>query len=196
MRLLLNATSPFARLARVIALEKGLDVELVWCDPWANDPALLAVHPQGRIPVLVTADGYALSESLLIAQYLDAQGNGAPLLPASTMAATLARASVGYGLMEAAFNTMIARKHDAAADSTVMGQRRLAAIQRDLAWLEQSLPAPLSASCTLDQLVVAVAAEYVNFRLPGTLTAGQHPQLSQWLQGMVCHPHLAATAFA
>lgn len=196
MRLFLNATSPFARLARVIALEKGLSVELVWCDPWANDPALLAVHPQGRIPVLLTADGHALSESLLIAQYLDAQGSAAPLLPASTMTATLARASVGYGLMEAAFNTMIARKHDAAADSTVMGQRRLAAIQRDLAWLEQSLPAAFSASCTLDQLVVAVAAEYVNFRLPGTLSADQHPQLCQWLQGMARHPHLAATAFA
>ncbi|WP_370680583.1 glutathione S-transferase family protein [Comamonas sp. GB3 AK4-5] len=196
MRLFLNATSPFARLARVIALEKGLDVELVWCDPWANDAALLAVHPQGRIPVLVTADGHALSESLLIAQYLDAQGRGAPLLPGTTMAATLAQVGVGYGLMEAAFNTMIARKHDAAADHTIMGQRRLAAMQRDLAQLEKTLPAPLGASCTLDQLVVAVAAEYVNFRLPGTITPAQHPLLCQWLQGMARHPHLAATAFA
>jgi glutathione S-transferase len=200
MRLFLNTTSPFARLARVIALEKGLDVELVWCDPWANDPALLAVHPQGRIPVLVTDEGHALSESLLIAQYLDAQvvegDHAAPLLPARTMAATLARASVGYGLMEAAFNTMIARKHDAAADSTVMGQRRLAAIRRDLAHLEKALPAAFNGRCTLDQLVVAVAAEYVNFRLPGTITAAQHPQLCQWLQAMAGHPHLTATAFA
>lgn len=199
MRLFLNTTSPFARLARVIALEKGLSVELVWCDPWANDPVLLAVHPQGRIPVLVTDEGHALSESLLIAQYLDAQGNGAPLLPdtsAAAMAATLARTSVGYGLMEAAFNTMIARKHDAAADSTIMGQRRLAAIQRDLAQLEKALPSAFNGRCTLDQLVVAVAAEYVNFRLPGSITSDRYPQLCQWLQAMASHPHLAATAFA
>ena len=141
MRLFLNATSPFARVARVVALEKGLSPELVWCDPWANDPALLAVHPQGRIPVLVTDDGHALAESLLIAQYLDAQGSGPTLLPAPALAATLARTSVGYGLMEAAFSTVIARKHDAQADTTVMGQRRLAALQRALAVLEADLPA-------------------------------------------------------
>ncbi len=34
-------------------------------------------------------------------------------MPVAAMAATLAMASVGYGLMEAAFGTMIARKHDA-----------------------------------------------------------------------------------
>ncbi|MBO1997060.1 glutathione S-transferase N-terminal domain-containing protein [Staphylococcus epidermidis] len=81
-RLFLNATSPFARVARVIALEKGLNPELVRCDPWANDPALPAVHPQARIPVLLTEDGHAIAESLLIAQYLDTLGHGASLLPA------------------------------------------------------------------------------------------------------------------
>lgn len=196
MRLFLNATSPFARVARVLALEKGLNPELVWCDPWTNDPVLLAVHPQGRIPVLLTDDGHAIAESLLIAQYLDARGGGVPLVPVAAMAATLAMASVGYGLMEAAFGTMIARKHDAGADATLLGQRRLAAIGRDLNRLEQSPPAVAGEHATLDQLVVAVAAEYVNFRLPGTLTAQQCPRLCQWLESMAGRPHLAATAFA
>ncbi|MBO1925749.1 glutathione S-transferase N-terminal domain-containing protein [Staphylococcus epidermidis] len=57
-------------------------------DPWANDPALPAVHPQARIPVLLTEDGHAIAESLLIAQYLDTLGRGASLLPAQEMAAT------------------------------------------------------------------------------------------------------------
>lgn len=196
MRLFLNATSPFARVARVVALEKGLSPELVWCDPWGNDPALLAVHPQGRIPVLVTDDGHAIAESLLIAQYLDAEGFGPSLLPTEDMAATLASVSVGYGLMEAAFSTMIARKHDSNADATVLGQRRLAAMLRALERLENALPAALSSSVTLDQLVVAIAAEYVNFRLPGTITADRHPQLCRWLKAMAQQPHLAATAFA
>lgn len=196
MRLFLNATSPFARVARVVALEKGLNPELVWCDPWANDPALLAVHPQGRIPVLITDDGHAIAESLLIAQYLDAQGQGPSLLPAQTMAATLARTSVGYGLMEAAFSTVIARKHDESADATVIGQRHLAAMQRALATLENALPESAGDGITLDQLVVAIAAEYVNFRLPGTITQALYPQLCQWLKTMAQQPHLAATAFA
>lgn len=196
MRLFLNATSPFARVARVVALEKGLNPELVWCDPWSNDPALLAVHPQGRIPVLVTEGGHAVAESLLIAQYLDAHGSGPTLLPPTQMATILARTSVGYGLMEAAFSTVIARKHDAQADTTVLGQRRNAALQRALAALEAHPPAPAAETVTLDQLVVAIAAEYVQFRLPGTLTPAQHPQLSQWLHTMAQRPHLVATAFA
>ncbi|MBE0509057.1 MAG: glutathione S-transferase, partial [Marinospirillum sp.] len=34
MKLFLNATSPYARFVRVVALEKGLKPELVWVDPW------------------------------------------------------------------------------------------------------------------------------------------------------------------
>ena len=84
MQLFLNTTSPFARVARVVALEKGLadQLELVWCDPWNNYPALLAQHPQARIPVLVTDDGQAIAESLLIAQYLDHMGRVPRLIPA------------------------------------------------------------------------------------------------------------------
>ena len=83
MQLFLNATSPFARVARIAALEKGLAerVQLVWSDPWNHDPALLAVHPQLRIPVLVTDEGQAIAESLLIAQYLDQIGTGPALVP-------------------------------------------------------------------------------------------------------------------
>ena len=39
MELYLNATSPYARLVRIVLLEKGLmnAVTLKWCDPWADD---------------------------------------------------------------------------------------------------------------------------------------------------------------
>ena len=139
MQLFLNATSPFARLARVVAIEKGCaaQLQLVWCDPWGDDPALLAVHPQGRIPVLLTDSGQALSESLLIAQYLDGVGDGPSLLPPEQHTTVLATTSVAYGLMESAFATVIARKHHGdAADSSVLGQRRLRAIDRALQWLD------------------------------------------------------------
>ena len=65
--------------------------------------------------------------------------------------------------------------------------------------LEADLPARPSypsEAATLDQLVVVIAAECVNFRLPSTLTANLHPQLTRWLQAMAQRPHMAATAFA
>lgn len=199
MQLFLNATSPFARVARVVALEKGLGdrLTLVNADPWSNDPALLAVHPQLRIPVLITPEGQAIAESLLIAQYLDSVGSGPALVPASHAASVLAHTSVAYGLMEAAFQTVIARKYEGAqADASVMGQRRLAAIARVLAQLESAPPAALLAHATLDAITTAVALDYVRFRLPALLELSAYPQLHQWLAQAHQQPHLASTRFA
>ncbi len=199
MQLFLNTSSPFARVARVVALEKGLadQLELVWCDPWNNDPALLAQHPQARIPVLVTDDGQAIAESLLIAQYLDHMGRGPRLIPAQHISRVLAQTSVAYGLMEAAFNIVIARKYEgAAADASVMGQRRLAAITRALAQLEKQLSAPAEAQLTLDQIATAVALAYVQFRLPALLPQADYPQLHAWLQRAEQREALAQTRFA
>lgn len=198
MQLFLNATSPFARLARVVALEKGLEdqLELVWCDPWNNDPALLAAHPQLRIPVLLTDSGHAISESLLIAQYLDHIGHGPALVLPAQMADILARTSVAYGLMEAAFGVVIGRKNEGAevADATVMGQRRLAAMARVLTHLEDTASTAIP-RWTLDMLCTAIALEYVRFRLPALLPAASYPRLHAWLAQAAQHPHLRATQF-
>ena len=198
MQLFLNATSPFARVARIAALEKGLAerVQLVWSDPWNHDPALLAVHPQLRIPVLVTDEGQAIAESLLIAQYLDQIGTGPALVPPTQCAAVLAQASVGYGLMEAAFAVVIARKYQGTeADASVLGQRRLAALGRTLAQLEQTPPRPVGADFGLDQITVAVGLEYVRFRLPALLPADAYPRLHAWLEAARQRPSLHATRF-
>lgn len=198
MQLFLNATSPFARVARIAALEKGLAerVQLVWSDPWNHDPVLLAVHPQLRIPVLVTDEGQAIAESLLIAQYLDQIGTGPALVPPAQCAAVLAQASVGYGLMEAAFAVVIARKYQGTeADASVLAQRRLAALGRSLAQLEQTPPRPVDADFTLDQITVAVGLEYVRFRLPALLPAETTPQLHAWLEAARQRPSLHATRF-
>lgn len=203
MQLFLNATSPFARLARVAALEKGLadQLTLVWSDPWGNDSQLQSTHPQHRIPVLRTADGHAIAESMLIAQYLDHIGNGAPLVPPEQAAQVLARTSVAYGLMEAAFNLVIARKYEGAAtaDASVMGQRRWAAIQRVLTQLEALPPAAIShdphRAVTLDHITTAIALAYVQFRLPTVFTAAQYPQLHAWLQHSEQRLSLAETVF-
>ena len=91
MQLYLNTSSPYARVVRVCLYEKELmeRTELCWCDPWAADSELLKITPLSRIPTLVTEGGEVLTESLLIAHYLDAVGEGAKLLPADGLAETL-----------------------------------------------------------------------------------------------------------
>lgn len=200
MQLLLNRTSPFARVARMAALEAGLDdrLELVWCDPWADDPALLSRHASGRVPLLVTDKGIAIAESMLIAQYLDRRG-GVPgrLLPldAEPLAVTLQGCSIAYALMEAAFQTMISRKHDGvAADAGVMGRRRRAAIARCLQQLESLVPQlpGVEAVWRLDAIVVAVALAYLQFRVPEAVLP---PGLAAWSEAVAGRPSLAQTDF-
>ena len=127
MELYLNATSPYARLVRIVLLEKDLmdAVTLKWCDPWADDAELLKANPAGRIPALVTEEGITLSESMLIAVYLDSVSPNPPMLPAASLGNVLHLAGLGQNLMDAAFTTVIARKHyGKEIDESELGQRR------------------------------------------------------------------------
>lgn len=166
MQLYLNTTSPYARLVRIVLIEKGLinAVTLNWCDPWADDPALLKANPAGRIPALVTEKGTTLSESMLIAIYLDSAYPEKPVLPVNCMGEVLHLAGLGQNLMEAAFTTVIARKHNGnEADNSVLGARRLRAIQRLLNQLNSELGEASVDAINLGEIAVAVALDYLAF---------------------------------
>lgn len=199
MQLYLNATSPYARVARICLYEKQLieRAELCWCDPWATDSELLQVTPLSRIPTLVTNQGDVLTESLLIAQYLDAVGEGPSLLPGNALADTLALAGLGQGLMDAAFNVVIGRKHDGSeVDLTLLGSRRLKAIERTLVTLNAH-PSVLAGKTerTLGAIVVAVALAYISFRLPAFDWPNRFPALDAWYSEVAESESFALTTF-
>ncbi|WP_404471300.1 glutathione S-transferase N-terminal domain-containing protein [Vreelandella venusta] len=200
MELFLNATSPYARMARIILLEKGLagDVTLRWCDPWVDDPALLAVNPAGRIPVLITHNGTALSESLLIAMYLDAQYPNTPIIPDAQRGDVLHLAGLAQNLMDAAFTTVIARKHyGPEIDQSELGLRRQRAIQRLIKRLGEELHEnQLTESLTLGDIATAVALDYLAFRLPEVDWQAACPPLQAWQVKVVRRESFQHTAFA
>jgi glutathione S-transferase len=73
MKLYVTPTSPYARAAMIVRLEKGLvdTVELVWTRTRQPDDPLLAVNPSGRIPFLLTDDGAGYEDTDVIVPYLD-----------------------------------------------------------------------------------------------------------------------------
>jgi len=200
MELYLNATSPYARLARILLLEKGLAerVSLCWCDPWTDDAALLEVNPAGRIPALLTDEGTALSESLLIAFYLDGTYPNKPMLPAAHLAEVLHLTGLGQNLMDAAFTTVIARKHYSKdVDDSLLGQRRLRALQRILVQLGQELGAPVKkADVHLGEIAIAVALDYLAFRLPEINWKNEFPGLESWYSSILKRDSFLETAFS
>lgn len=198
MKLHLNATSPYARVARIVALEKGLEdkLTLCWSDPWSDEAALLAANPAGRVPALVTDEGETIAESLLIAQYLDAQADACPLLPRADLARVLHLAGLGQGLMDAAFGTVIMRKHHGPEiDQTLLGQRRLRAIERVTAALEQGLAGTATSAISLGNIVAGVALDYLAFRLPEQEWQRKHPALAIWYRELIGRSSFAETAF-
>lgn len=198
MELYLNATSPYARLVRIALIEKGLaeSVTLKWCDPWVDDADLLKANPAGRIPALITKEGTTLSESLLIAVYLDGISPNKPMIPTASFGEVLHLAGLGQNLMEAAFTTVIARKHyGKEIDDSVLGKRRSRAIQRILKQLDSELKKPFASSVNLGEIATAVALDYLAFRLPEVNWKEEYPQLQVWHAGMVSIKSFQQTAF-
>ena len=200
MELYLNATSPYARLVRIVLLEKGLTdtVTLKWCDPWADDADLLKANPAGRIPALITEKGISLSESLLIAVYLDGVSPNKPMIPTAGLGEVLHLAGLGQNLMDAAFNTVIARKHyGKGIDDSELGQRRSRAIQRLLKQLEGELGEKQQTSTiNLGHIATAVALDYLAFRLPEVSWKEEYPQLQEWHAGVTARASFEQTAFS
>lgn len=199
MQLLLNRTSPYARIARIVALEKGYadQLTLVWSDPWTDDANLLQHNPVGRVPVLVTDDGQSIAESLLIALYLDQTAGGDSLLPPAHLADILHLTSLAQGLIDAAFTTMITRKHHGnEIDNSVLGQRRARAIVRILPALETGYATTRPALLTLADIVTAVALDYLAFRLPEVAWQQQYPALAALRSRMLTRASFAQTVFS
>ena len=73
MRLYITPGSPYARIARVVVIEKGLEnrVEIVVAQTRLAGSPYYRINPSGRVPYLVRDDGVGMEESALICDYLD-----------------------------------------------------------------------------------------------------------------------------
>ena len=58
--------SPFCRKIRLVLAEKRVEVELIEERPWENRLDFLRLNPAGKVPVLLTDKGQALSESSVV----------------------------------------------------------------------------------------------------------------------------------
>jgi len=79
VKLYITPGSPYARMARMVVIEKGLAnrVEIMFAQTRRADSAYYRVNPSGRVPYLMRDDGVGLEESALICDYLD-QLDGRP----------------------------------------------------------------------------------------------------------------------
>jgi len=81
MKLYVTLGSPYARLARIVVVEKRLEdrVALVEAKTRTPDSPYYQINPSGRVPYLLDDDGVGMEDSYLICAYLDSL-DGAPRL--------------------------------------------------------------------------------------------------------------------
>jgi glutathione S-transferase len=200
MKLFLNKTSPYARLVMVVIHEKRLAdrVELVWTDPWASPPELLAVNPAAKVPALVTDGGLSIVDSACICTHLDDVGSGESLFPAENSARlpALMKYGLGRGLIDTAFGVTIEKRFAAPDTKPVLAERWLTAVQRTIAALQKDA-ALLRAQDYPDigDLALAVGLAYVEFRLAEVNWRGGAPGMVKWFERMNERPSMRLTTF-
>jgi glutathione S-transferase len=197
MKLCLNKTSPYARLVLVTALETGLSdrIEMIWAEPWNDPPEMLAINPLAKVPAFVADDGSVLIESTCICDYLIALSGREDLSPRQTPARTdmLRRLGFGRATIDCAFGAVIQRRFSNNAD-TALSQRWLRALPQAASTLDAMYgDRRAKQSLDLGDLTVAVAFDYVDFRLPAVGWRKHASGLARWVDAVRARPSLNAT---
>jgi glutathione S-transferase len=205
MQLLANTTSPFVRIARIAMIEKGLDVEPTIVDPWADDARLREANAATRVPSLVLDNGIALTESLLIVQWLEAT-RPAPQWPSllgsdpQRIAGVLSRAGIALGAIEASVHTIITRKVTAPVlfDETPVGLRRrrtmVEGMQRlEAAAAEMAGSPAVGQAPTLDTICAVVLFDYQQLRYGDQPWLPATPALQKLAEDVRARPSFAQT---
>lgn len=73
LKLYVTSTSPYARIVRILILEKGLSdaVEVIQAKTRSSNSPYYQINVSGRVPYLVHKDGWALEDSSEICAWLD-----------------------------------------------------------------------------------------------------------------------------
>jgi glutathione S-transferase len=198
MKLYITAGSPYARIARIVILEKGLEsrVEIIAAQTRLADSPYYSINPSGRVPYLIRDDGVGLEESAVICAYLD-QVDGKPVfhLPAgdevweARRLEALARSMVD-GL--AVWSRELSRPPQERSPTVLRHEADRSKRLADL-W-EREIDQPLMrGALNMAQLTFACALG-LDARIPEFRWRSAHPRLCDWFDPMAARPSFAATA--
>jgi len=198
MKLYITPGSPYARMARIVVLEKELGgrVEVIVAQTRKADSPYYRINPSGRVPYLVRDDGTGLEESVLICDYLD-QLDGRPRLrvPESLLAWEQRRLeAVARSMVDglAVWGREIVRPGNEQSPGLIEHEtarmRRMAdvwegAVGHDL------MRGPLN----MPQITLACGLG-LEARNPTLDWRSGHPRLAQWFDALAVRPSFVATA--
>ncbi len=201
MKLYITPGSPYARMVRMVILEKGLAnrVEIILAPTRQKDSPYYKINPSGRVPYLIRDDGVAMEESGLIAAYLD-HIDGKPLFdwpPCNSGDAGWEPRRIdalAHSLIDglAVWSRELARAPNERSPTTLAHEAARAARMMDL-W-EATIGHPvMHAPLNLAQMLLACALGHAS-RIANFAWREGHPKLAAWFDTFSKRPSFASTA--
>jgi glutathione S-transferase len=197
MKLFVTLTSPYARLARIVVLEKGLEdrVEIIEAMTRTSGSSYYQINPSGRVPYLVDDAGLAMEDSKLICAYLDGLDGKPRLHPAADPDWSHARLEASARSMLDGISVWareMSRPESERSPKLLAHEAERA--QRIADQFEKEAACPeLQRLASMAPWVLAIALETARLRKLGDLTNGR-PQLAAWLVPISARPSLLVTA--
>jgi glutathione S-transferase len=197
MKLYITPNSPFARMVRIVILEKGLEsrIEIIRAQTRTTDSPYYSVNASGRVPYLIRGDGIAMEESQLICAYLDHLDASAvfdhPLGDEgweSRRLEALAR-SLMDGLC--VWGRELNRPEDERSPTIIEHERQRS--RRMTALWEKQIDHPLMHGQLNMAQIALVCALHLERRNPGIQWRPDHPKLSEWTDRISGRTSIAQT---
>lgn len=198
MKLYITPGSPYARMARIVVLEKGLEnrVETVVARTRAADSPYYGINPSGRVPYLVRDDGVGMEESALICDYLDnLDGKSAFGLPPGHDGLEARRLeALARSMMDglAVWSRELARPQNERSPTVLQHEARRAERLAD-AWEAEIAHRWMHGALNMAQLTLACALG-LEARIPDFRWRPGHARLRDWFERFGARPSFAATA--
>lgn len=185
MKLIGSLASPYVRKVRVVLAEKKLDYQLELENVWAPETTIQKLNPLGKVPCLVMEDGYAMQDSRVIVEYLDAVSPVCKLLPPNgrERADIKCWEALADGVLDAAVLVRLERiQRPKEQQSEDWIARQLKKVELGLASMSERLGD--SAFCasnhySLADVAVGCCLGWLSFRFPEIDWRGAHPNLAR-----------------
>jgi glutathione S-transferase len=198
MKLYVTFTSPYARLARILVLEKALEdrVEIIAAKTRVANSPYYQINPSGRVPYLIDDSGFGMEDSQLICAYLD-NLNGKPRFHDFARQTDWAYQRLEFSARSMCDGISVWLREMArpAGDrSPTVLAHEVARAQRMADVFEDRVADPLMhGTPTIAHLILAVALDVAAKRGFGDLTAGR-PGLAAWMRSISELPSMQRTA--
>ena len=198
MKLYITPGSPYARMARIVVIEKGLEsrVEIIVAQTRTAGSPYYHINPSGRVPCLVRDDGSKLEDSPVICAWLD-HLDGRPEFDWPTGASAwegrrleASARSMLDGL--AVWGRELARPENERSPTVIAHEAERSRRMADL-W-ESEIDHPLMGGAINMAQITLGCALGLEARNPDFKWRPRHPKLGKWFARISALPSFAATA--